>query len=150
MWFIHMKVQLFVSTTSWLSVRELAGLKILRAKSHCFTQFTFISWWFGISARLSRQWKSLTCCSFKMTLPVYPELWQIKTPPISCLMQGWNHGGLLSTSLILIIMVVEALYETLLLAGAKGVSFKEEMTIRIWLLLLLIQTLMLESFHARH
>lgn len=42
---------------------------------------------------------------------MYPELWQIKAPPLSNSVQGWNHGGLLSTSTMVTRMVVEAVNE---------------------------------------
>lgn len=49
-----------------------------------------------------------TCFSVKLTLPLYPKLKQILAVPRVILVHGWNQGGRLSMSLILTIMVVEA------------------------------------------
>lgn len=60
-----------------------------------------------------------------MTQPVYPELEQITLLPNSYLVQGWNHGGLLSTSRMVISRVVESLCDGVMPGGVSGVSCDE-------------------------
>lgn len=60
-----------------------------------------------------------------MTRPVYPELVQITLSPNTCLVQGWNHGGLLSTSRMVISTMVVALCDGVMLGGVSGVSYDE-------------------------
>lgn len=53
---------------------------------------------------------------------MYPELEQITLPPELYLVQGWNHGGLLSTSRMVISTVVESLYDGTMPGDVSGVS----------------------------
>lgn len=80
------------------------------------TQIQFISlclvWWRSVG----------TSFLFKVTRPVYPELEQIRLLPASYVLQGWNHGGLLSTSRTVISTVVEAVCEGLMPGDVSGVS----------------------------
>lgn len=78
-----------------------------------------------MSMGLGCWWSIGTSLLFKVTRPVYPELEQIMLPPYSYLVQGWNHGGLLSTSRMVISTVVEALYDGMMAGGVSGVSYDE-------------------------
>lgn len=78
-----------------------------------------------MSIHLGCWWSICTSFLFKVTRPVYPELEQITLPPDSYLVQGWNHGGLLSTSRMVISTVVEALYDGMMPGDVSGVSCDE-------------------------
>lgn len=75
-----------------------------------------------VCVRLGRRRSIGTSFLFKVTRPVYPELEQIRLLPASYVLQGWNHGGLLSTSRMVISIVVWAVCEGSMPGDVSGVS----------------------------
>ena len=73
------------------------------------TPSTFVCQHISFFVVFFRCLKSRTSFSPRVTLPVYPELRQSKLSPLSYSVHGLNHGGLLSTSKMLNLMVVLSL-----------------------------------------